>query len=117
MNKLENLKQVYWNELQREFPDALLIFWKWFETYKVRVGWNELFYKPEINVDRGNLSYNEEVLQFDDIPLDFQNAILTRFQLEHSFGVFVDQETYIKTEHFKKMFSDLQAVIDTLKYK
>jgi len=65
---VENLnKENFWDDLHKRFPEAVDHFCKWIDDYKQEVGWNNIF---------------KEGVKFHDVPLELQNGIIARYELE-----------------------------------
>lgn len=60
-------KENFWNQLKKDYPEAVEHFCKWIDEYKREVGWIKLF-GPRV--------------KFHDLPIDMQNGIIARFDLE-----------------------------------
>lgn len=65
---IDNLsKENFWDAIKDRYPEGFIYFTEWIDRYKEEVGWDKLF-APGI--------------KFHDVPLDIQNGIIARFDLE-----------------------------------
>jgi hypothetical protein len=113
---MQNLsKENFWNDLHAKYPQAVDLFCKWIDKYKVEVGWDELF-------NQAGLPDEDKPVKFHDIPFEMQNGILARFDIECNNGVFTGQGSAlyernrpIYVQQFQSLFSDLQQQLDKQK--
>lgn len=94
-------KENFWNELKEVCPEAVEHFCNWIDEYKKEIGWDKLF-APGI--------------KFHDLPFEFQNGILARFDIEKYTG----KESYTVPKYadkFRNLFADLQASVERRKPK
>lgn len=102
---MDNLnKENYWNEMQAKYPEAMQIFLDWIDKYKVKVGWANLFHHG---------------IKFHDLPFEFQNGVLARFDIESMYGVrtgrgaeFYERNRVEYVYGITKLFEDLQQQLN-----
>jgi len=102
---MQNLnKENFWNDLKKKYPDAVDHFCKWIDEYKKEVDWNNLF--------GNNMSQLNPQIKFHDLPIDMQNGIIARYDLECNSGK-VGYEKIIGNLQMQvsKLFQDLQNQI------
>jgi hypothetical protein len=69
---MENLsKDNFWDAIKDRYPEGFNHFSEWVDKYKEEVGWDKLF---------------APAVKFHDVPLDIQNGIIARFDLEKRHG-------------------------------
>jgi len=105
---MKNLtKENYWDDVRVCYPDALKLFCNWIDKYKEEIGWKELF---------------GDKLKFHDMPFEFQNGVIARFDIECFNGVFTgkgkavyegNRDLYLAG--FEKLFNDLQNMLQKQK--
>lgn len=94
-------KQNFWNDLMRNYPEAVEHFCNWIDEYKKEVGWGKLF-APGI--------------KFHDLPFEMQNGIIARFDIEKFSGkIAYDIPKY--AQQFRNLFKDLQSSAEKRKPK
>jgi hypothetical protein len=100
---MQNLnKENFWNEVHAKYPDACQHFCKWIDDYKAEVGWDKIF-APGV--------------KFHDVPIEIQNGILARYELEvHNNQYGTGKKVYqhiiqAYPAQVKKFFIDLQSNI------
>lgn len=70
---IENLnKENFWDDLEKRYPKAFEHFSKWMDEYKKETEWDTFFPKHE----------KDEQVKFHDLPLEMQNGIIARYELE-----------------------------------
>lgn len=112
---MENLsKENFWNRLKEMYPDAVELFCNWIDKYKEEVGWNKLFNSDSDyqNVD----GKNAPALKFHDLPFEFQNGIIARFDIECFNGILTGKGKVVYENGrdgyvagFVQLFSDLDT--------
>lgn len=66
---MENLNQAnFFNDLEKECPEAVQHFYAWLVNYKIEVHWLQLF---------------GQTTRYNDLPYEMQVGIFMRYQLEH----------------------------------
>lgn len=102
-------KENFWNELHAKYPDAVDLFCKWIDKYKVEVGWDELF-------NQAGMPNEDKPVKFHDIPFEMQNGIIARFDIECFNGMLTgkgkqvyERERPAYVQGFVNLFADLQA--------
>lgn len=102
MDKLS--KENYWNEMQAKYPEAVQIFCDWIDKYKEKVGWASLF---------------QDGIKFHDLPFEFQNGIIARFDIECFYGIrtgrgseFYERNRVEYVHGITKLFEDLQQQLN-----
>jgi hypothetical protein len=69
---MENLgKENFWDAIRDRYPEGFIHFTEWVDRYKEEIGWDKIF-APGV--------------KFHDVPLDIQNGIIARFDLEKHNG-------------------------------
>lgn len=66
-------KENFWDELERQFPDAVKRFYDWIDEYKIEAGWDKIF---KCNEGTG------QVVKFHEVPVEIQMGIISRFLFE-----------------------------------
>lgn len=110
---MENLsKENFWDELMKEYPEAVDHFCKWIDEYKKEVNWDVLF---SVHC---SAAYQ---VKFHDLPFDMQNGIIARYELElfnnaagHGKDAY-DSLAQAYRLNIKKIFIDLQSQINKRK--
>lgn len=105
---MENLsKENFWDQLQEKNPRAMDLFNKWIDKYKEEVGWVSLF-GPD--------------LKFHDMPFEFQNGVIARFDIECHAGIFSGKgQTQYKNnrgkyvQEFINLFSEIEFLLKNSK--
>lgn len=96
-------KENFWDEMRAECPEAVEHFCNWIDAYKNEVSWDQLFLPG---------------IKFHDLPIDVQNGIIARFDLEKFSG----EKRAAKVisdlpNQTKSLFRELQAVLNRRKRK
>lgn len=93
-------KENYWDALRVCYPDAMDTFCKWIDKYKEEIGWREMFGTE---------------LKFHDMPFEFQNGVIARFDIECFSGLFsgkgkavYESKRDMFLAEFERLFNDLQ---------
>jgi hypothetical protein len=114
MNNLS--KQNFWDELYAKYPQAVELFYKWIDKYKVEIGWDELFYNKFVDDENG---ITDRRIKFNDLPFEMQNGILARFDIEclHGIQTGLGKARYEKNrphyvQGFVNLFADLQQQLN-----
>jgi hypothetical protein len=113
---MQNLnKDNFWTMMQNHYPDAMNVFCKWIDQYKIEVGWDELF-------NQAGLTDVDKPIKFHNIPFEMQNGILARFDIECNDGVFTGRGSTVYekmrpvyVQQFEDLFSDLQQQLNKQK--
>lgn len=125
---MENLsKENFWDELMKEYPEAVDHFCKWIDEYKKEVNWNKLFNDSYLQTNikwatNGEIcSIDFSAPKFHDLPFDMQNGIIARYELElfnnaagHGKDAY-DSLAQAYRLNIKKIFIDLQSQINKRK--
>lgn len=101
---MDNLnKENFWNDLMKEYPGAVEHFCNWIDAYKKEVEWDKVF-GPNV--------------KFHDIPLEMQNGIIARFELEKFNGKpDADYVLCLLPDQVRNLFKDLQNAVDNRSIK
>lgn len=107
---MQNLnKENFWNNTEKAFPDAFKMFSEWIDKYKEEVG-------------GFGFDSNEEPIKFHDLPFEFQNGILARFDIECHHGIVsgngkknYEQICQNEPRRISHLFADLQNQINLKK--
>lgn len=102
---MDNLnKENYWNEIKAQYPDAMKIFLEWIDKYKEKIGWGKFFV---------------EGIKFHDLPFEFQNGVIARFDIECLYGIrtgrgseFYERNRIEYVHGISNLFKDLQQQLN-----
>lgn len=117
---MQNLnKENFWKNVELAFPDAFKVFSEWIDKYKEEVGWHELFATTgRLSVYSQPAKYPKEI-KFHDLPFEFQNGILARFDIECHHGIVsgngkktYEQICQNEPRRISHLFADLQNQIN-----
>lgn len=100
------LTDEFWEVLKFKYPHAFAHFSKWITQYKAEIGWDELFLQAGI-------AEEFKPVQFSSLPIDMQNGILARYDLECN-GKKDDHLRFMLSlpTQITMLFKDLQQNID-----
>jgi len=77
---IQNLtKENFFNALREKCPLAVDYFCQWIDNYKKENNWDELF---NGNIQQQYPLMPTESPKFHELPFEFQNGIIARFELE-----------------------------------
>lgn len=120
---MENLsKENFWKELEKKYPQAVELFYKWIDKYKEEVGWDRLFSNGQYFMEADGTGGHRIETKFHDIPFEMQNGVLARFDIECFHGVITgkgkafyesQRDHYVKG--FEELFQDLQYQLNKQK--
>jgi hypothetical protein len=98
MHTLTN--ENFWDKIKADYPDAFADFSKWIDDYKKEVNWELLF---------------PTGTKFHDLPFEFQNGVLARYDIEKAVG----QTYYIPgyVPGFVRLFNAIQISAEKRKQK
>lgn len=106
-------KENFFNDLEKECPDAVEDFKQWIDEFKVKIGWDKIFV---CNPGTG------QVLKFDSIPFELQTGIIGRYIVERMCAI---TETGVQNyersagrehrEHLVQMFKTVQHDLEKKK--
>lgn len=115
---MDNLtKANFWDRIERKYPEAFKIFSAWIDKYKEEVQWTCLF-----NAGEGcetDLGEQLTAPKFHEIPFEFQNGVIARFDIECLNGVRsgkgkaiyeANRQRYV--QQFENLFADLQNQVN-----
>lgn len=117
MNQNLNLEN-FWNEMEKNYPDAFKHFSQWIDIYKKEVEWKKLFNEDTISDDY------REAPKFHELPLEMQIGILFRYEYEMHQIMYYDQanpDEVIPTDqsisHFRNHFMELNRFLNSSQKK
>lgn len=76
-------KNEFYNEIEKEFPEAFKKFSAWMDEYKKQVGWKKLFNEGiSLPAEQGMAGEDVKAPKFHELPVDMQYGVLLRFYSE-----------------------------------
>lgn len=83
---MENLSKAnFWDHIEKTYPDSFKLFSTWVDKYKKEVNWDKLF-NSDSNYQNAD-GKNAPAPKFHDLPFEFQNGIIARFDIECNNGL------------------------------
>lgn len=105
---MANLNKEFFDELFKKYPMAVEHFRHWLAEYKEEINWNHLFF----------VHTNNRQIDFYDLPIEMQNGIIARFDLEKFHGKERAEKIHNDLpRQMNNLFNDIQTSITAKKLK